>query len=120
VPVELTMGERLGALVKPRPVNVNSAENILPLVEDMSNTHQNGRVSIALFCNKSNALRVLYFANVTPNVGRLASVIGSIIYGTSLPCRVIRMLRGDFRCLNRCNGKLQMMNSAKRTGWPRP
>ena len=114
------MGERLGALVKPRLANVDSAEDTLPRVDDMSNAHQEGRVSIALFCNKGNALKVLYFANVTPNVGRIAGVIGSIAYGTSLPCRVIRLLSGDFRCLNRCNGKLQMMNSARRTGWPRP
>ncbi len=114
------MGERLGTLVKPRPAKASSTENVLPRVEDMSNPHQEGRVSIALFCNKSNALSVLYFANVTPNVGKIASVIGRIIYGTSLSCRVVRLLRGDFRCLNRCNGKLQMMNSAKRTGWPCP
>jgi len=108
----------MGTVVKPRPANVNSAEYILPRVDDMSNTHLKGRVSIALFCNKRNALSVLYVANVTANVGTIASVIGSIIYGTSLPCRVIRLLRGDFRCLNRCNGKLQMMNCAKRTDLP--
>ena len=76
----------MGTLVKPRSAKVNSAENFLPRVEDMSNTNQKGRVSIALFCNRRNALSVLYYSNVTPNVGTIASVIGSIIYGTSLPC----------------------------------
>ena len=87
------MVEALGHVSQTTVGQGQQTENILPLVEDMSNTHQKGRVSIALFCNKRNTL---------------------IIYGTSLPCRVIRLLRGDFRCLNRCNGKLQMMNSAKR------
>ena len=110
--------EALGHVSQTTVGQSQQTENILPRVEDMSNTHQKGRVSIALFCNKRNTLSVLYFANVTPNVGTIASVIGSIIYGTSLPCRVIRLLRGDFRCLNRCNGKLQMMNCAKRTDLP--
>ena len=109
-------GGGLGTLVKPQLAQAGSEESVSPRMEDLSNLRQEDTASIALLCNKGNALSVLYFATVTPYVEKIARVIGTIIYGTSLPCRVIRLIRGDLRCLNRCNGTLQMMNSAKRMG----
>ena len=102
------MGKCLGTPVKPRPAVFSSDETVLACVDSACTAPAEGMAGISLICNKGKAHRVLFHANVSTKAGKLAGLIGRLIYGTSLACRVVRLVRGDFRCMNRCNGTLQM------------
>lgn len=73
-----------------------------------------GGTGLALVCRKGSADSVLFAADVTGWAGGFAGAIGRTLNGTSFPCRLFRLVRGDFRCMNRCDGKLQM--TARRRG----